>query len=71
MQISVGQVLGMLPGKSRMARVRVRGASTRVALEFIPQAKVGDYILHAGGVGLSIVERRDEEEASDVPGHSR
>lgn len=40
----------------RTAALRVGGALTRVSLEFLPQARVGDVVLAEAGVALSIVE---------------
>jgi hydrogenase expression/formation protein HypC len=42
----------------RMGRVRVGGALDTVALELVPDARVGDLVLLHAGVALSRVEPR-------------
>jgi hydrogenase expression/formation protein HypC len=47
-------------GDLRMARVQFGGIVREACLEYVPQAKVGDYVLVHVGFALSLV---DEEEA--------
>ncbi|HEY3417162.1 MAG TPA: HypC/HybG/HupF family hydrogenase formation chaperone [Armatimonadota bacterium] len=48
---------------ARMAKVSFGGILKEVSLAFLPEAKVGDYVIVHVGTGLSIL---DEEEAAHV-----
>lgn len=54
-----------------VAKVRVGGVFVRVSLQLLPEARIGDEILIAGGVALARVDGAREKELSDVLGHSR
>ena len=54
-----------------MARVRVSGAYVRVAMQLLPDARVGDMILIESGVAIAKVENTRMKEASYVPCNSR
>lgn len=46
-----------------MGKVRFGGISKDICLAFVPQAKVGDYVLVHVGMAISVI---DEEEANQV-----
>ncbi|MCO5045641.1 MAG: HypC/HybG/HupF family hydrogenase formation chaperone [Verrucomicrobia bacterium] len=50
----------------RMARIRVAGAQTVVALDLVPDASVGERILVCNGVAIE----RVKEALGHVPGNS-
>jgi hydrogenase maturation factor len=41
---------------SRSGKVQVGGAITRISLQFLPEARVGDQVFVESGVALSIVQ---------------
>jgi hydrogenase expression/formation protein HypC len=47
----------------RMAKVEFGGIIKRICLEYVPEAKIGDYVLVHVGFALAIV---DEEEAKRI-----
>jgi hydrogenase expression/formation protein HypC len=58
--------LETLEGESpllRTGRVRFGGIAKSVSLAFVPEARIGDYVLVHVGVALSVI---DEEEAKQV-----
>lgn len=63
MNILKGEIVNIYTDTSTlMARVRIGQAYTRVALEFLPQAKVGDHILCNSGVGIAIIQALKSKE---------
>lgn len=58
-----GRVLSVSDGPVRMGRVDFGGVVRDVALAYVPEAQVGDYVLVHVGFALS---RIDEEEAQSV-----
>ncbi len=43
-------------GPSRLAKVQFGGVERQVSLDFVPDAKVGDYVLVHVGFAISIVD---------------
>jgi hydrogenase maturation factor len=60
----VGRVVALEPGGC--GRVSVRGARIEVALDLVPQARVGDAVLVQAGVALALV--REEAATADERG---
>jgi len=52
-----------LDHEMRMAKVEFGGIIKRICLEYVPEAKIGDYVLVHVGFALAIV---DEEEAKRI-----
>ena len=48
---------------SRMAKVNFGGVTKEIGLAFVPEARVGDYVIVHVGYALSVV---DEEEAGKI-----
>lgn len=46
----------------KMAKVDFGGVATSVCLEWLPEAKVGDYVIVHVGFALSIVDEKEAEE---------
>jgi hydrogenase expression/formation protein HypC len=51
----------------REGRVSVGGAGAWVALDLVPDARVGDAVLVHAGVALALVRERDPVAASGIP----
>ena len=54
-----------------MAKAKVGRAFTRVSLNFLPDAAVGDSILIESGVAISKTDPRNQKESDHVPSNSR
>lgn len=56
-----GKIINIFEEDSlRMGRVEYGGISSKVCLEYLPDARIGDYVIVHVGFGLSII---DESEA--------
>ena len=58
-----GQVLEVEDGALRLGRIRFGGIVKEASLAFVPEARVGDYVLVHAGTALEII---DEEGARQV-----
>jgi hydrogenase maturation factor len=59
----VGRIEGVQETKAgRLGVVTVRGALREVALDCVPEARVGDSVLVSAGVALSRIEDQGSEE---------
>ncbi len=57
--VVTAQLLSVEDGPDgRRGRVSVRGATVEVALDLVPEARVGDSVLVHAGVALSLVRER-------------
>jgi hydrogenase maturation factor len=55
-------------GDTRIAKVKIGGAFTRVPLTLITNGKVGDTILIESGVAIAKITEQRRKEERDVPG---
>ncbi len=46
----------------KMAEVDFNGTTTNACMEWLPEAKIGDYVLVHVGTAISIVEEQDAKE---------
>lgn len=71
MRLVTGEIVEIHPDAQKpMARVRIAGAFVRVSIMFLPEAKVGDYILIDSGIAVAKVKPQAEE-SRYVLGNSR
>lgn len=62
MNLFVGEIVAIHEAETgRSGSVRVRGARMEVALDLVPQARVGDSVLVHAGVALSLLDDEDQE----------
>jgi hydrogenase maturation factor len=60
--LAVGEVVVIRDaGGGRSASVSVRGARAEVALDLVPEARVGDTVLVHAGVALALLRPEDGE----------
>ncbi len=52
--------------EDRMGSVDILGVTREVALELIPNVKVGDYVLVHAGYGIEIVDEQSAQETLDL-----
>ncbi len=52
--------------EDRMGSVDILGVTREVALELIPNVKVGDYVLVHAGYGIEIVDEQSAKETLDL-----
>ena len=59
-----GEILDLLggPGGLRYGTVRFGAADRDVCLEYVPEAKVGDFVIVHVGLALTVLSREDAEE---------
>lgn len=53
-------------GTLRMAKVDFGGVSQDICIEWLPEAKVGDYVLAHVGTALSLVDEESAQESLDA-----
>jgi len=53
-------------GKDRMATVDILGLTREVALDLVPQAQIGDYVLVHAGYGIEVVSEEFANETLDL-----
>jgi hydrogenase expression/formation protein HypC len=51
---------------NRLATVNILGVTRSAALDLVPQAKVGDFILVHAGYGIEIVSEQHAQETLDL-----
>lgn len=61
-------------GLDAMGIVSLSGVSTEVSLAYVPQAKIGDYLLVHVGFAISVIEEEDAQfllaiQANEESGH--
>lgn len=52
--------------EDRLAQVDIMGVSRTVALDLVPQAGVGDYVLVHAGFGIEVVDEEFAQETIDL-----
>ncbi len=52
--------------EERMGEVDILGVTRKVALDLVPRAKVGDYVLVHAGYGIEIVDEQYANETLDL-----
>lgn len=58
-----GKILSIEEESSpRMAKVSFGGAIKNICIDWVPEAKVGDYVLVHVGFALSIIDEKEAEE---------
>ena len=55
-----GEIVGEATGELRMARISFSGVIKEVSLVYVPEAKIGDYVIIHAGFAISLI---DAEEA--------
>ena len=50
----------------RMARVSFNGVLKDISIEWVPEAKVGDYVVVHAGSALTILDTREAEETLEI-----
>jgi len=63
-----GKILSVDPesGELMMAKVDFGGVIKEVSLTWLPESKVGDYVLAHVGFALNIIDEEDAEETLDL-----
>jgi hydrogenase expression/formation protein HypC len=62
-----GKVLSIYPGgELKMARVDFGGVQMDICMEFLPEAREGDYILAHVGTALTVLSEEDAMETLDA-----
>ncbi|MDR2671952.1 MAG: HypC/HybG/HupF family hydrogenase formation chaperone [Coriobacteriales bacterium] len=51
---------------SKIAQVDILGVSREAALDLVPQAQVGDFILVHAGYGIEVISEADAQETLDL-----
>lgn len=62
-----GEILTIDDGDpiARKARVGFGGIVKEISLAFLPEAKLGEYVLVHAGVGISVIDRAEAEKVFD------
>jgi hydrogenase expression/formation protein HypC len=57
-----GKVLEATPaGLNRIAKVQFGGVTREIYLDFVPEAKIGDYVLAHVGFAISVIDQAEAE----------
>ncbi len=57
MRLFTGEIVEIYTDtRTQMAKVSIGGASIRVPLTFVPDAKMGDRVLVSGGVAIAVIQ---------------
>jgi len=51
---------------SRIARVSFNGVLKDISVEWVPEAKVGDYVVVHAGSALTILDKKEAEETLEI-----
>ena len=60
------QILSITPGVMPMGRIDVAGQVQDVCMAYVPEARVGDYVLIQNGFAMNLLTAEEAQESLDT-----